>query len=64
MKNWERHQQRIANAKSETEFMCRIFDLELDLNRICSLQRKSDECNSRCGECKTEWLNREAEDDD
>jgi len=68
MKNWERHQQRIANAKFALEFIGMVADLSGDFIRYCCKQRKDGKCNSDlssiCLGCQMKWLKSEAEDDD
>ena len=66
MKNWEKYQKRIANAKNAREFIVAVFNLtENKLKTDCysrRLQCKYDLENPEvCEECILDWLNSEVE---
>lgn len=67
MKNWERHQQRIANAKFALEFIDMVTDMSGDFMKYCCNQRKDGKCNSEtyvnCLGCQMKWLKSEVEGD-
>ena len=66
MKNWEKYQAKIANAKNATIFILMIADLGQELSMRCSIKKYFGKCksptNDDCVECKMKWLNAEIED--
>ncbi len=67
MKNWERHQIRIANAKTARQFIVWLLRCNKKLETDCYSHRLKGECDSSkpkiCEECIMKWLNAEVEEE-
>lgn len=61
MTNWEKHQIRIASAKTAGEFIKRFLDMNDIIKQYCFKRILSGNCRSiahtNCEECLMNWLN-------